>query len=158
LEELLAPPKYPSADTLAPLQRDKLVTNMVTYLHKHKADEIAALEPDYAMGGSLAIPAIGIVAWAEQELEEAFQYMLRFTEMEWILCSEFFYSVSPNDLMFVAFNRSPPPGLSYTYDFNRIPNVGTLTRQLGLKAVFKIMGMMAKGLWGRDYTHRKVGI
>jgi hypothetical protein len=103
MDELLALPDYPSADRLAPGDRDALVADMVAYLHRHKAREIAAMRPDYAMGGTLGVDAIRIVTHAEKELEEAFQRSLLFTETEVILISEFLRSVAPYDVYLLDF-------------------------------------------------------
>lgn len=153
LEELLAPPSYPSADSLKEVEREALVAKMVAYLHNYKTREIAMMEPNHSQGGTLFDAAIGVVARAEHELEEAFQYALKFTETEWVLIFEFLHSINPHDVWFVAVLRSPPPGLAYSYDLNIIPSIGIFIRRLGPLAMLKALWMTAGHLFGRDYTH-----
>lgn len=153
LEELLAPSPYPSADSLKEAERDALVAEMVAHLHNHKASEIATMEPNHSQGGTLFDAAIGVVARAEHELEETFQYALKFTETEWVLIFEFLHSVNPHDVWFVTASRSPSPGLAYSYDLNIIPSIGIFIRRLGPLAMLKALWMTAGHLLGRDYTH-----
>ena len=155
LDVLLAPPRYPSADGLEVSERDALVSRMVTYLREHKAEEIAALQPDPIMGGTLAFGLTDIFSHAERELEEAFQVSLMFTETEWILISEFLYAINPKDFMFLVSHRSGPPGLVYSYDFNRTISLKDMVRIMGLGVVFKFLWLTVKGLWKRDMTHRR---
>lgn len=156
LEELTATPSYPSADDLSPEERDALIGEMIPYLHANKAEAIAMMEADYMlMGGSLALQAVSIVAHAEKELEDKFKYALKYTETEHVLIWEFLRSVDPRDSIFVCANRSSAPGISYTYNFNIVPNVRTVTAKLGLIIVPKILWLMAKCIWGRDYTHHR---
>ena len=152
LEELLAVPNYPSADSLEDRERDALIAQMVKYLQEKKADEIAKAQPDYAMGGSLAMEANRIVADAERELEETFKYSLMFTETEIILIWELLHTISPQDLMLMFCKRSSPPGIHYSYEFNKTLDIVTMVQNLGLR---KVISMMLKGIWNKDYTHRK---
>ncbi|WP_404785091.1 hypothetical protein [Altericista sp. CCNU0014] len=154
MEDLLAVSPYPNADRLSPAERDALVERMVAYLHESRASNIAAMEPDKAMGGSLGPAAVAIVARAEGELEKVFQYSLKFTETERILIDEFLRSTHPLDLFFVVSDRTGGPGISYTYNFNVVLSVQLMIRQLGPSGAFKALWMMVKGLWGRDYSHR----
>jgi hypothetical protein len=153
LEELLAPSPYPSADSLKEVEREALVAEMVAHLHNCRVREIATMEPNYSQGGTLFDAAIGVVARAEHELEEAFQYALKFTETEWVLILEFLHSVNPHDVWFVTALRSPPPGLVYRYDLNITPSIGIFVRRLGPLAILKALWMTAGHLFGRDYTH-----
>lgn len=155
IDLILSPSKYPSADDLSPEERDTLVANMVDYLYERKADKISAAKPDFAMGGTLASAATGIVAYAEQELEHFFQYSLMFTETERVLIGEFLRLLSPNDFMFIALNRTPKPGIAYTYDFNIVLSVETMIHKLGFMGLFKMIWMIISGLWGKDYSHRE---
>lgn len=154
LEELLAPAEFPNADELPPPERDTLVAKMVSYLNERKADEIAAIQPDRAMGGTVAVAATGIVARAEPDLERVFQTTLKFTETERILIGEFIRSLAPYDFMFVALQRHTQPGIIYTYDFNMVVGLGTMLRKLGVRGGLKMLGMIFNGIWGRDYSHR----
>jgi hypothetical protein len=148
LEELLAPPKYPGADDLPPRERDALVADMIAYLHEHKAQEIA-----HAQGISLFPAAAHIVTSAEKELEDRFRCSLMFTEMEWIIIFEFLHSIAPRDPMFVIVNRTPPPGIAYTFDLNIMPHVG-LAPKMELSTAFKIVWMLTKAdLKGQDVMH-----
>ncbi len=153
LEELLAPSPYPSADSLKKVERDALVAEMVAHLHNYKAREIATMEPNYSQGSTLFDAAIGVVARAEHELEETFQYALKFTETEWVLIFEFLHAINPHDVWFVTALRSPSPGLVYSYDLNIIPSIGIFVRRLGPLAILKALWMTAEHLFGRDYTH-----
>jgi len=155
LEELLAAPKYPSADGLEEITRDALITKMVNYLQENKANEIATAQPDLAMGGSLAMEANRIIAYSETELEELFKYSLMFTETEGILIWEFLRTINSSDLLLIACERSAPPGIHYTYNFNNILGIGMMVHKLGLQAIFQVIWMMAKGIWKRDYSHRQ---
>ena len=123
LEELLSKSKYPTADSLENQKRDALIAQMINYLQEKKADEIAKIQPNYAMGGTFAMEANRIVADAEQELEEVFKYSLRFTETEGVLIWELLHKINPKDLLLIFCQRSSPPGISYTYDFNKILNI-----------------------------------
>lgn len=155
VEELLTAPKYPSADGLEEIARDALITKMVNYLQEKKANEIAKAQPDLAMGGSLAMEANRIVAFSEKELEEVFKYSLIFTETEGILIWEFLHTINPSDLLLIACERSAPPGIHYTYNFNNILGIGRMVQKLGLQAIFQVIWMMTKGIWKRDYSHRQ---
>ena len=116
LEDLLSLPPYPSADTLAAASRDALLGNMVAYLHKHKSQEISAMK--IGQYGTLQTAAAGLIAGVEHELEEVFQYTLRFTEMERILIHELIYSFDKNDLTFLYATRLSHPSIAYEYNFN----------------------------------------
>ena len=154
VEELLIAPKYPSADGLEEIARDALITKMVNYLQEKKANEIAKAQPDLAMGGSLAMEANRIVAFSEKELEEVFKYSLIFTETERILIWEFLHTIHSSDLLLIACERSGPPGIHYTYNYN-IFGIGMIVQKLGLQAIFLVIWMMTKGRWKRDYSHRQ---
>lgn len=155
LDEVLAPPKYPSADSLPQNERAMLVVKMIEYLHQYHADDITAAKPDLAMGGTLASASVRIVAHAVPELEIIFQYSLAFTETERILLRDFLRSHSPRDLMFIAVKPPQIAGEPSCYDFNSPIGIGSLVRQLGPAGLFKTVWMMANGLWGKDYTHRE---
>ena len=152
LEELLAVPNYPSADSLEDRERDALIAQMVNYLQEKKADEIAKAQPNYAMGGSFAMEANRIVADAERELEEVFKYSLMFTETEIILIWELLNTINPKDLLLICCQRSSPPGIRYSYEFNKTLSLVTRVKKLGLRQVIL---MMIKGIWNKDYTHRQ---
>jgi hypothetical protein len=154
LEELLAPPSHPSADSLPAPQRDRLVAEMVAYLKARKQAELREMAPDPAMGGSFYVDATSIVARAERELEEAFDTSLRFTETEMVLTHELLHSVAPRDLLLAYIRRTPPPGLSYTYDFNFVPTAGFVARHFGVRGLVRMGWLMLKGRWGEDYSHR----
>ncbi len=152
LEKLLETPKYPSADSLEDRERDVLIAQMVSYLQEKKADEIAKARPNDAMGGSFAMEANRIVAYAERELEEVFKYSLMFTETEMILIWELLRTIKLKDLLFVCCKRSSPPGIRYSYEFNKTLNIVTMVQKLGL---LQVISMMLKGIWKKDYTHRQ---
>jgi hypothetical protein len=154
LPELLAPPARPSADNLAAPERDRLVAEMVAHLKAGKRQELREMTPDHAMGGSFYADTTSIVARAERELEDAFDVSLRFTDTEMILTHELLHAVAPRDLVLAAIRRVPPPGLSYTYDFNFVPTPGSVLRHLGIRGLSKVGWLMLKGRWGQDYTHR----
>lgn len=152
LEELLATPNYPSADSLEGKERDQLITQMLNYLQDHKADEIAKTQPDFAMGGSYAMEANKIVADAERELEKVFNYSLKFTETERILIWELLSKINPKDILLICCKRSSPPGIRYSYEFNQMLNIVSLMQKLGLRQVILLMW---KGFWNKDFTHRQ---
>ncbi|MEM7762283.1 MAG: hypothetical protein AAF298_29825 [Cyanobacteria bacterium P01_A01_bin.40] len=151
-EELLATSNYPSADSLEDKERDELISQMLNYLQTKKADAIAQAKPDYAMGGSFAMEANKIVADAERELEKVFQYSLTFTETEGILIWELLNTINPKDLLLICCERSSPPGIRYTYEFNKTLSIVTMIQKLGLP---QVISMILKGIWNKDYTHRK---
>lgn len=113
------------------------------------------MRPDPAMGGSLFADATSVVARAEPELEEAFDVSLRFTDTEMVLAHEILHSVAPRDLILSAIRRTPPPGLSYSYDFNSVLTPGFVVSRLGLRGLLRVGGLMLKGRWGQDYSHRE---
>ena len=152
LNELLAVPKYKNADSLENKERDELIAQMLNYLQKHKADEIAQAQPDDRMGGSFAMEATRIVDNAEQELEEVFKYSLMFTETEGILIWDLLYIINPKDILLICCERSSVPGISYSYDFNKTFNLIAMIQNLGL---IKVISMIIKGIWKKDYTHRQ---
>jgi hypothetical protein len=154
LEELLEPPCRPSADSLPATERDRLLAEMVAYLKDRKRAEIREIAPDPAMGGSVYAETTSIVARAERELEEAFEVSLRFTDTEMFLTHELLHSVAPRDLLLASIRRSPPPGLSYGYDFNFVPTTRLVARRLGVRGLFRMGRLMLGGRWGDDYTHR----
>jgi len=153
IEELLTPSPRPSADSLP--ERDRLLAEMVAYLKARKRQELRAMTPDPAMGGSFHADATSIVARAERELEEAFDVSLRFTDTEMGLTHELLHSVAPRDLILSAIRRTPPPGLSYAYDFNSVLTPGFVLRHLGIRGLLGVGGLMIKGRWGEDYSHRE---
>lgn len=152
LEALRASPKYPSADTLQGPERDALIAQMVSYIKVKKADRIAEAQPDLSMGGSLAMVANAIVSEAEQELEAVFEYSLPFTETEGILIWELLREMNPRDLLFLCCQRISTPAIQYTYDFNQTFSIAAMAQELGL---LHVLQLMVKGIWGKDYTHRK---
>ncbi|MGK7940132.1 MAG: hypothetical protein AB4062_08285 [Crocosphaera sp.] len=152
LEELLAKPNYPSADSLKYTERDTLITEMINYLQDKKGDEIDQAEPDYAMGGTFANEATRIVANAEQELEEVFNYSLMFTETEIILIWELLSVINPRDIFLLCCQRSSDLGIHYRYDFNQTFSLAAMIQKLGL---LQVISMMIKGIWKKDYTHRQ---
>jgi hypothetical protein len=155
LEELLAPPSHPSADSFPTPERDRLVAEMVAYLKAHKQAELRAITPDPAMGGSLYVDATSVVARAEHELEEAFDVSLRFTETEMVLTHELLHALAPRDLSLACIRRTPPPGLSYAYDFNSVLTPGFVARHFGVRGLLAMGWSVLKGTWGKDdYSHR----
>jgi hypothetical protein len=152
LEELLAELKYPSADSLEDKERDGLIVQMLNYLQVKKADKIAKAQPNYAMGGSFAMEANKIVADAERELEKVFKYSLMFTETEIILIWELLHTINPKDIILICCERSLTPGIRYSYDFNKTLSIVAMVQKIGL---FQVISMILKGIWNKDYTHRK---
>lgn len=154
MAELLAPSPHPSADRLPALERDGLIAEMVAYLMARRRSELREARPDPAMGGSLYADITNTVARARPELEGEFEVSLRFTDIEMFLTHELLYTVAAGDLSFMAIRRTPPPGLSYAYDFNVLPTPGLVARRSGVRGLLKMSELMLKGLWGRDATHR----
>jgi hypothetical protein len=157
LEELTMAAPYPSADDLPPLTRDGLVEEMVSYLYVQKAEAIAMMAPGYTLSGSCAMAATRVVAYAEQELEGVFKYALKHTDTERVLICELLRSVDPRDVSFVFATRSSAPGVSYTFNFNFVPDIRTITAKLGPRIVPKVLWTMAKRRWARDDSHRGSG-
>jgi hypothetical protein len=155
LDELLAPTGYPSADSLELARRDALLARLVAWLHENKTAEMATMKLDQT--GSYWEAAVELVACTEHELEEAFQVELKFTEMEWVLIHELLYSIDPHDISFAAITRSPPPGVSYRYNFNLTVDLRMFVRRLGLKGVLatllKVLRLTVGDALGQDYTH-----
>ncbi len=156
LEDLLAVSPYPSADSLPPEERDQLIRAMITYLREQKAGELAHITPDIKHFNSMMYRLRRFVGYAQQELEEVFQSSLTFTDTEDILWLELLRTMRPNDIAFVIYERSGPPGLSYTLDTNVTPSLITAVRKLGVRQViFQIIVLMLKaGGWNHDSTHR----
>jgi hypothetical protein len=157
LEQLLEVSPYPKVDDLPPEDRDLRLKQMLDYIKQNYAAEIQRMEPNYAMGGTLALAAIRIVALAEAELENHFQVSLKFSELEKILILELTRSINHQDFSFVFATRHVMPSIHYQYDFNCIPDLRTIITILGMTAIPRIMKVVFKGLWGRDYTHRQAG-
>lgn len=155
LEELLTAPKYISADSLNAYERDAFIAKVINYVQKTRFDEISKAKPDYAMGGSFATEAIKIVTYAEKELEDKFEYSLRFTETQGILIWELLRIINKSDLLLLACDRSLLPGIHYTYNFNNTFSMKTMIQKLGWRAIFQLIWMMTKGIWNQDYTHRQ---
>jgi hypothetical protein len=154
MEELLTPPAYPSADRLPVPERDGLLAEMVAFVKDRKQAELREIVPDPAMGDSLHTGTTSIVARAERELEEVFEVSLRFTDAEMFLTHELLHSVAPGDLVLASIRRTPPPNLSYAYDFNFVPTPAAVARRLGARGLLKMGRLMLGGRWGDDYTHR----
>ena len=154
LEQLLEASPYPNVDDLSPEDRDRRLKQMLDYIKQNYASEIQQMEPNYAMGGTLALAAISIVALAEAELENHFQVSLKFSELEKILILELTRSINRQDFSFVFAKRHVIPSIHYQYDFNCIPDLRTIISILGIIAIPSFLKVIFKGLWGRDYTHR----
>ncbi len=155
LEDLLDVSPYPSADSLDDRARDQLITAMIAYLREQKAGELANIQPDINYFNTMMYGIRRCVGYAQQELEEVFQYSLKFTETEDILWKELLWTIRPNDLVFFFYERSDPPGISYTTDANVIPSLTTAVQRLGVQAIFqKILLMLKKVPRHHDPTHR----
>jgi hypothetical protein len=157
LEQLLEVSSYPKVDDLPPEDRDHRLKQMLDYIKQNYSSEIRQMEPNYAMGGTLALAAISIVALAEAELENHFQVSLKFSELEKILILELTRSINRQDFSFVFAKRHVMPSIHYQYDFNCIPDLQTIITILGITAIPSLLKVIFKGLWGRDYTHRLAG-
>jgi hypothetical protein len=157
LAELIAPPRYPSADTLPAAERSTLIAAMIAYLHQHKAAEIAAIRPDTTMGGTMGFAATTVFSQAERELEEAFHYSFMFTDTEWLVIGELLRSVNPSDFFFLGAERTGPPNLAYEFEFNRVPTLGIMVQRLGVSGTIRAIWLILQSLWGRDYSHRVSG-
>lgn len=96
--------------------------------------------------------ANAIVSEAEQELEAVFEYSLPFTETESILIWELLREMNPKDILFLCCQRISTPAIQYTYDFNQTFSIAAMVQELGL---LHVLQLMVKGIWGKDYTHRK---
>lgn len=157
LEKLLEASPYPKVDDLPPEDRDQRLKQMLDYIKQNYASAIQHMEPDYSMGGTLALAAIRVVALAEAELENHFKVSLKFSELEKILILELTRSINRQDFSFAFARRRVVPSIHYQYDFNCIPDLGTIITILGITAIPSILRVIFKGLWGRDYTHRQAG-
>ncbi|MCP4402536.1 MAG: hypothetical protein GY801_35175 [bacterium] len=154
LDDLLAVSPYPCADSLAPGERDQLITAMITYLREQKARELAHIQPNRHYLNTMVYGIRRCVGYAQQELEEVFQYSLKFTETQDILWMELLWTIRPNDPAFFVYERSGPPGLSYTAETNVIPSLTTAVRKLGVQVIFQKILLMLRGQWNHDPTHR----
>ena len=154
LEELSAPAIHPRADDLEPDERDRLVTEMLAYLQKHRPDDVADLRPDASMGATLLLDAIRLVAEAERELEDVFQVSLMFTNTESVLMHELVRMRNPRDPVFLVHTRKPPPGIFYEYDYNQLLGLGHVIRRLGVRGLFRLAWLRLRGQWRDDMSHR----
>lgn len=154
LAELADLSPYPNADSLSPEARDKLLENCLFFIKNRHYYLLESMEPNYAMGGTLALSAISIVSNIETILEEKFRYSLKYSGLENTLILEIVRTISPYDFVFVFAQRCTEPFIHYNYDFNIIPNVNTVILKLGIRALPSILRVALKGMWGRDYTHR----
>jgi hypothetical protein len=157
LGQLLETSPYPKVDDLPHEDRDRQLRQMLDYIKHNYVREIQQMEPDYSMGGTLALAAIRVVALAEAELENYFQVSLKFSELEKILILELTRSIDRQDFSFVFAKRYVMPSIHYQYDFNCIPDLRTIIMILGITAIPGVLKIVFKGLWGRDYTHRQAG-
>lgn len=71
-----------------------------------------------------------------------------------VLAHELLHSVAPRDLILTAIRRTAPPRLSYAYDFNSVLTPGLVLRHLGARGLLGVGGLMLRGRWGEDYSHR----
>jgi hypothetical protein len=154
VEELLRTTGYPSADELSSEDRDTVILAMVDYLRQRKANELASLRPDYAMGGTLVKGVVSLVANAQEELEDEFGYSLTFTEAGSILIFELLHSIDPWDAFFVPVKRCASPHIEFAFDFNQKLDAFVAVRKLGLVGGLKVLGLKARGVWSRDFSHR----
>jgi hypothetical protein len=157
LEELIAAPRYPSADSLPPAERSTLVAGMVAYLHQHKAAELSAMRPDIGMGGTMGFAATTVFSQAERALEDTFHYSLMFTDTEWLVIGELLRSVHPADIFFLGAERTGPPNLAYEFEFNEMPTLGLMVRRLGAGGTIRALWLILQSVWGRDFSHRESG-
>jgi len=154
LKDLLANPGYPRADDLSPAERDRLLQEMVAYLRQHKADRIAAWEPNPAKNDSLNDEAIELVADSEPELERHFQVTLKFTDMEFTLAWELLRSVDPHDLASTVYIRTTEPAITYTMDLNYAPSAQAVFQRSGARVLLRIIWQMITGRWRGGATHQ----
>ena len=138
LNELLRESEYPRADEFPPEERDRLLKEMVAYLHQHKAEQIAAWEPNPTKNGSLNDEAINLVADCENELEKHFQVALKFTDMEYYLTWELLRSVDKHDLASMLYIRTTEPAIAYTMDLNYAPTPRNLIKRAGIRGLMRI--------------------
>ncbi len=154
LDDLLTVSPYPCADSLNVSERDQLIAAMISYLREQKAGELANIRPDIHYANTMMYGIRRFVGYAQQELEEMFQYSLKFTETEDILWKELLWAIRPNDLVFFFYQRSGPPGISYTTDGNIVPSLVTAVQKLGVQAIFQKIVLILKGPRNHDPTHR----
>jgi hypothetical protein len=152
IDELLSRSKYQSADSLKHSDREKLIENYLLYIQEKHFGLICSMKPDYAMGGTLAPAATTVISKVENELEEVFQYSLKFTETEEYLILELLRLFSPNDLYFFFAERQD--NLSYKFDYNIKPSLINIIKKLGIKVLLNVLKVAMRGMWGRDYSHR----
>lgn len=132
IEDLTAPPQYPSPDLLSSVEKDYLNARMISYLTRTHAKEIDRIKPYIDQEGYVAFYWItGLVFKLEPELEKKFHYSLKFTETEWVLIGELFHSINPHGSLPWSFSRRSASGVHYIYDFNafsRLMFLGNLLR------------------------------
>jgi hypothetical protein len=151
LEELTTPPVCPSADSLAAAERDRLIAEMVAYLNRTRGAELPA---DERMAGTRLLSATRLVAEAERELEREFGRALMFTDTEMILIHELLRSRHPRDVAFLIHRRNPPPGVSYSFEYNEMPSPSRLVRTLGALPALRFAWRAARGKLSSDPSHR----
>ena len=148
LEELTAPPQYPSADDLPPAERDALLANQLEYLRRKRGPELAALPPDPRYANTRLLGVTRVLADAERELEDAFGRALLFTDYEHTLRHELLRSVAPRDPAFLIHRRTGPPGVGYEFEYNRMPSLGALARTFGVLGTAGVIWKAARGKLG----------
>jgi len=126
-----AAPKYPSADSLEDIE-GMLITKMMNYLQEKKAGDLKSTTRLMMVGATEAQNC----TYAERELEEVFVFTM-FTETEGILRE--FGTINPSDFLLIGCERSAPPGICYTYNFNTILSIGIMVQKLGLQAIFQVI-------------------
>ena len=141
-------------DQLSPAGKDLLLKSMVDYLLKHKQNEISQLQPDWAMGGTYGPAVNRLVADSEKDLEEHFQFQVRYTDMEWILISEMLHTLFPKDILHLTFDRHMSPHVHYTYEYNAPGGFRLLWKKLGISGIWQVAKLMLKAPKA-DFSHRK---
>lgn len=154
MKELLELSPYPNIDSLQPKEKDNLLNCFLYYIKENNLELINSMKPDYTMGATFAPAAISIVAKLEKELEEHFNFSLKYSDMENYLILELVRFVSPNDFVFFFSDRLTQPHICYTFNYNLVPSLSTVISKFGLTSIPRIIKIALKGMWGRDYTHR----
>ena len=146
--------RYPSADDLAPRERDRLIGECVRFLLDRCGPQIERVPGDLAIGGTRATGLIRVVAENEVALAALVGHALTNTETEVILVMELLRSVDPAAPGFFLARRSAPPGGAYQFDFNVVPTVRAVVGTLGWRAVASIARLAMRRRWRSDYSHR----
>ena len=144
---------YVSPDAWPAKEKDQLIADMLDWIGRERADQWRGMRRNRQYLGTWVTAATELVVQSQRDLEEAFKVRLRYTETERCLIQEMVYRLDRRDFAFLFVDRNPPPGLSFTYDFNRTLDLATIYRHLGPAGVLRTVGIMMRGAWGGDKSH-----